>query len=203
MSIVKVAVTGSAGSGKSLAAGFFSELGVQVFDCDQIAREVVEPGMQAYNGIISFFGRSIIQDDSTIDRAGLRKIIAGSRDMRRGLEKIIHPAILNNLFRKIDRAEAAGRSVVVVEIPLLFELGLKDRFDLTIMVAGDEDVLVQRIMDRDNVSKKDAEAVLSIQLSQQKKIAMSDFVLWNRSSKDELKRSVGTLYAKIKKEYLT
>lgn len=203
MSIFKIAVTGSAGSGKSLVCNYFSDLGLMMFDCDQIAREVVKPGMDAYDSILDFFGNKIAMDDGSLNRLELRRIIANDEKMRKGLEEIIHPAILNNLFLKIKKAEIAGDEVVVVEIPLLFELNLTDKFDFIVTVAGKENDLVERIVKRDSVSKKDARDMLNIQLSQQEKAERSDFVIWNNSGLNELETSVNMLYQKIKKEYLT
>ncbi|MCK5310857.1 MAG: dephospho-CoA kinase [Desulfobacteraceae bacterium] len=203
MSIFKIAVTGSAGSGKSLVCSCFAELGLKTIDCDQIAREVVKPGMQAYNDIVDFFGREILLSDDSLDRLKLRKIISSNEKMRHGLEDIMHPAILNSLFLKIKKAQAEGKNSVIVEIPLLFELNLTDKFDFIITVAGKEDDLVERIIKRDNVSKKDAQDILTIQLSQKEKVERSDFVIRNTSGINELEASVDMLYQKIKKEYLT
>lgn len=176
MSIFKIAVTGSAGSGKSLVCNRFSELGLIMFDCDIIARQVVEPGEQAYSDIIDFFGREITFADGSLNRLELRKIIANDVNMRKGLEKIVHPAILNDLFLKIEKAEAAGEKAVVVEIPLLFELNLMAKFDFIVAVAGQDKDLVTRIVKRDKVSQKDAQDILTIQLSQKEKIERSDVV---------------------------
>ncbi len=82
MAIFKIAVTGSAGSGKSLVGACFSELGLKVFDCDKIARQVVEPGEQAYNAIIRFFGKKIVQNNGSLDRTKLRTIISKDAAMR-------------------------------------------------------------------------------------------------------------------------
>ena len=136
-------------------------------------------------------------------RVKLRKIISNDEKMRKGLEDIIHPAIMNNLFSKIKKAETAGENVVVVEIPLLFELNLIGEFDYIVTVAGQDNDLVERIVKRDNVSKQNAQSILSIQFSQKEKIKRSDFVIWNTSGIDELKACVGRLYKKIKKECLT
>jgi dephospho-CoA kinase len=203
MAIFKIAVTGSAGSGKSLVGSCFSELGLKVFDCDKIARQVVEPGEQAYNAIISFFGKIIVQDNGSLDRAKLRTIISKDAAKRDKLESIIHPALLKDLLLKIKKTEASRRDAVIIEIPLLFESNLTDMFDFIIMVAGLEKDLVTRIVRRDKVSREAAQDILSIQLSQKEKIERSDVVVWNTGGMEELKGSVDMLYKKIKKEYLT
>lgn len=203
MSIFKIAVTGSAGSGKSFVCERFSELGLTMFDCDKIARQVVKPGEQACDDIIKFFGNEIALSDGSLNRPKLRKIISQDVKMRQALEDIVHPAIFENLFLKIKKTEAKGVKSVVVEVPLLFESNLVTKFDYIITVAGQNEDLVARIMERDQVSQKDAQGILNIQLPQNEKIEKSDFVIWNTSGIDELESSVDKLYKKIKKEYLT
>ncbi len=203
MSIFKIAVTGSAGSGKSLVGNCFAELGLTVLDCDRIARDVVEPGKQAYIDIIYLFGDKIVNDDDSLNRLQLRKIIATDEKMRKGLEDIMHPAIFKTLFLKINKAEMAGAGVVIIEIPLLFELNMMEQFDLIITVAGRGNDLVERIVRRDSVSKEDAKAVLALQFSQKDKVEGADFVIWNTSGESAIKGLVEDLYRKIKKEYLT
>jgi dephospho-CoA kinase len=203
MSIFKIAVTGSAGSGKSLVCMQFSELGLTIFDCDKIARLVVEPGEPAYNNIIELFGKDIIFADGSLNRPELRKIISNDVRMRKSLENIVHPAILDSLFFKIKKIEARDEKCVVVEVPLLFESNLMVKFDYIVTVVGQDKDLVARIMMRDQVSKKEAQDILNIQLPQKEKVERADFVIWNTSGIGELKGSVDTLYEKIKKEYLT
>jgi len=203
MSIFKIAVTGSAGSGKSTACKYFEDLGLKILDCDKIARDVVEPSMSAYKSIVDLFGKDILLNDGSLNRLKLRKIISSDTSMRQGMEDIIHPAILDSLFLKIKTFEAEGENAVVAEIPLLFELNLSKKFDFVVTIAGEEKDLVDRIKKRDNVSKEDARAILSIQFPQQEKVKRSDFVIWNTSGAESLKSSVAKLYQKIKKEYLT
>ena len=203
MSIFKIAVTGSAGSGKSLVCKRFFELGLKMFDCDQIARQVVEPGEQAYNDVVDLFGRNVVQKDGSLDRSKLRKIISNDIKMRKSLENIIHPALLDTLSLSITKSEEEGERAVIVEVPLLFESGLKEKFEFIITVACQDKDLVARITKRDKVSEKDARDMLSIQASQKEKIKKSDFVIWNTLGIDELKVSVDNLYQKIKKEHLT
>ncbi len=203
MSIFKIAVTGSAGSGKSIVCKRFIELGLIIFDCDKIARQVVEPGEQACKDIIKFFGKGVSFSDNSLNRPELRKIISQDVKKRKTLESIVHPAIFKKLFSEIEKIESKGVQSVVVEVPLLFESNIETKFNYIITVAGHNEELVTRIMKRDLVSQKEAKNILKIQLSQKEKIERSDSVIWNISGIDELQSSVDLLFKKIKKEYLT
>ncbi len=203
MSIFKIAVTGSAGSGKSFVCKRFIELGLTVFDCDKIARQVVEPGEKACKDIIRFFGDGVSLSDGSLNRPELRKIISQDGKKRKTLESIVHPAIFKKLFFEIKKIESKGVKSVVVEVPLLFESNIETKFDYIITVAGHYEELVARIMKRDLVSQKEAQGILNIQLSQKEKIERSDSVIWNTSDIGELQSSVDLLFKKIKKEYLT
>ena len=183
--IYKIAVTGSAGSGKSLVCRRFSKLGLVVVSCDEIARQVVEPGMPAHEEIIFFFGRKVVLQSGGLDRKGLRRIISRDPELKKSLENIVQPAILRELFFKINMAEETGALVVAAEVPLLFELGLEKMFDLLITVASEKKKMVKRIVKRDLVSEKDAERLIDMQMSQEEKNAGSDIVFWNIGSMDE------------------
>ncbi|MEA1968492.1 MAG: dephospho-CoA kinase [Thermodesulfobacteriota bacterium] len=197
--IYKIGVTGSAGSGKSLVCRRFAKLGLVVVSCDEIARQVVEPGMSAYEELVFFFGQRVVLKGGGLDRMGLRKIISRDPELKKSLENIVQPAILRELFCQINMAEEKGAGVVAAEVPLLFELGLEKMFDLLITVASEKKKMVKRIVKRDLVSEKDAERLINMQMSQKEKIAGSDIVVWNSGSVDEFLLSVDKLLLKINK----
>ena len=155
--IYKIGVTGSAGSGKSLVCRRFSELGIYVISSDEIARQVVEKGMPAYTKLVDLFGSRAVLEDGSLNRPVLRKIISSNPGMKTKLENIVQPEILKELFSKIQVREKKGDKIVVAEVPLLFELDLKNRFDLIITVAADENKLKKRIAERDGVTENEAE----------------------------------------------
>ncbi len=203
MKILKIAVTGSAGSGKSLVCQRFKTIGLVTLDCDVIARQVVEPGMPGFEKIIHLFGRSVLQKEGTLDRAKLRNIIMDDAILRKKMENILHPQILREMVFQIENAEYKEKKAVAVEVPLLFESGMEKQFDATIVVAAQDMDLVKRISLRDKVSRQDAQKMLALQMSQEDKMAMADHVIINRGTKSELFESVDNLFEKIQKEFLT
>lgn len=203
MDILKIAVTGSAGSGKSHVCRGFGKLGAAVLDCDVIARQVVEPGSPGLTKVTAVFGSTIIRKNGTLDRSSLRTLIINSRDKRKQLEDVLHPLILEEMTAQMDSARQNGFKMVVVEVPLLFESGMDRFFDVTIAVAGSAGELVKRISKRDGVSMGEAQKMLDLQMPQQEKMQKADYVIKNIAGLAELFDLVANLCKRIEKEFLT
>ncbi len=203
MKILRIAITGSAGSGKSLVCRRFKTIGLVTLDCDVIARQVVEPGKPGFKKIVEVFGRSVLEKTGTLDRVLLRNIIVDDAILRKKMEDILHPQILMEMVSQIENAVYKDKKAVAVEVPLLFELGMEKQFDATIVVAAQDMDLVERICKRDNVSKENAQKMLALQMAQADKMAMADHVIINKGTRSELFESVDNLFDKIQKEFLT
>ncbi len=203
MKNLRIAVTGSAGSGKSLVCQRFKAIGLVTLDCDVIARQIVEPGMPGFEKIVELFGQKVVGKQGILDRSKLRNIIVNNSSLRQKMENILHPQIIKEMVFQIENTELRDKNAVVVEVPLLFELGMEKQFDVTIAVAAQDMDLVKRISDRDNVGEKDAQKILDLQMSQQDKMARADYVIFNKGTRSELFDSVDNLFNKIQKEFLT
>ncbi|HCY84473.1 MAG TPA: dephospho-CoA kinase, partial [Desulfobacteraceae bacterium] len=103
--ILKIGVTGSAGSGKSLFCRRFKALGLVTLDCDRIARQIVEPGQPAFDEVVARFGDGVVGPDGGLDRAGLRRIIVAQPDRRQQLERILHPGIIAEMVRQMEEGD--------------------------------------------------------------------------------------------------
>jgi len=201
--ILKIAVTGSAGSGKSLVCKRFKEIGLITLDCDIIARQVVEQGEPGFKDIIEVFGRDVLLNSGNLDRPKLRNLILNDSGMRNKMEDILHPTIIEQMMLQISTADYRDIKAVVVEVPLLFESGMDKFFDVTIAVMAKDQDLVKRISERDRVKENDAKKMLSLQMPQEEKMAKADHVLFNIGTNGELFESVDNLFSKIQKEFLT
>jgi len=201
--ILKIAVTGSAGSGKSLVCKRFKEIGLITLDCDIIARQVVEQGEPGFKDIIEVFGRDVLLNSGNLDRPKLRNLILNDSGMRNKMEDMLHPRILEQMMLQISTADYRDIKAVVVEVPLLFESGMDKFFDVTIAVMAKDQDLVKRISERDRVKENDAKKMLSLQMPQEEKMAKADHVLFNIGTNGELFESVDNLFSKIQKEFLT
>ena len=201
--ILKIGVTGSAGSGKSLVCQGFKTLGLVSLDCDKIARQIVEPGQKGYEGVVACFGSDVVRQDKSLDRAMLRNLVVNHPDLRKKMEGLLHPLIIKQMLLQIATAVYDKEVGCVVEVPLLFELGIQDEFDVTVAVVATQEFLLDRISKRDNVSRESAGKLLDLQMAQGEKAKRADYVIENIAKQGELFESVEKLYAKIKKEFLT
>ncbi|MGD9334427.1 MAG: dephospho-CoA kinase [Desulfobacterales bacterium] len=195
----KVAVTGGAGSGKSSVCNRLKELGITIISSDALAREAVAPGSTAHEKILNYFGEKVVLSNGKLNRQMLRRIILNDGAARLSLERFIHPEISKLMQRKMAQAERNGVRVVAVEVPLLFELGMEKQFDLIVVVSADPKVRVKRLMDRDKVSREDAEELLNVQMPDQEKVKRGGFVLSNNGSAKQLISSVDRFYEKFLK----
>lgn len=179
--IKRVALTGGIATGKSYVLSRFEEHGVPVVDADKIAREVVEPGRPILEDIIRYFGPQILDSSGRLNRQKLGKIVFSEPDKRRLLESLIHPSILNTIdswFNSLDKNNHFG----LVEVPLLYETGTQDRFDVVIVTACSLEEQVRRMVERTGMTKADANQRLAAQLSGKlgstdQKIHQADFVI--------------------------
>ena len=163
---------------------------------------IVDPGTKRLRGIVTasdivnYFGEKVLLGDNTLNRQMLRRIIITDEGARFALERFIHPEISKLIQRKMAQAEKEGDRIVLIEVPLLFELGMEDQFDVIVLVSADHGLRVQRLMDRDNVSRDEAEGLLNVQMPDEKKVELATFVLTNDGKKEQLIRSVDLLYKK-------
>ena len=199
MKIIKIAVTGSAGSGKSLVCQRFNKIGLVTLDCDVIARQVVEPGTFGFKKIVELFGPKVVLKNGELNRKSLRNIIVNDLKMRKKMENILHPLILSKVIFQMANSVYRQKKAVAVEVPLLFESGMEKYFDVSIAVMAQSGDLVARIADRDSVSKDNAQKMLDLQMPQKEKIARADYVIENFGTSSELFESVENLFARIEK----
>lgn len=199
--VLKVAVTGGAGSGKTSVCNRLKELGIKIISSDAMAREAVAPNSTAHKKIVDFFGETVLLSDATLNRKMLRRMIVNDDAARLTLERIVHPEISNLIREKIACAENEGFDIVVVEVPLLFELNMQEQFDWIILVSAGYELRVKRLMARDNISRDEAKNLLHVQMPDKDKIGRADFVLSNGGSKARLMEAVDFLYEKSLKPY--
>jgi dephospho-CoA kinase len=193
-----VAVTGGIASGKTTVSDRFQALGVPVVDTDLIAREVVAPGQPLLADIAERFGQTVIQADGSLDRRALRERIFADAAARKTLEALLHPAILAEARRRI--AEQVSDYVIVV-IPLLAEGGGHNWVDRVLVVDVPETVQLERLQQRDGVTRSDAEAALAAQASRQERLAIADDVIENCADLATLHRRVDRQHQRYLERY--
>jgi dephospho-CoA kinase len=189
--VLRVALTGGIGSGKSLVGEILEELGALVIDSDQLAREVIERGRPGYEEVITAFGDSILSEGQ-IDRAKLAAVVFKEKDLRKKLESIIHP-LVREAAEKLARNLPSG-AILVNQIPLLVESDGAKRFDYVITVSADEEIRRERLRLR---GLKDYEITerMSAQVADSDREKIANYILRNDGSIDELTRAVEELMA--------
>jgi dephospho-CoA kinase len=192
--ILKIAVTGSAGSGKSAVCARFKALGLPVLSSDELARQAVSPGMPAYEKIVGFFGKEILAETGLLDRRRMRERILQDPASKKALEGFVHPEIFFLMEKGIDNASKKGEKGVVVEVPLLFELGMEKMFDMIVLVSIDRDLQIRRLMARDQITADGAAALLALQMPEENKRTRAHVVIANNGSMEEMMRAVDQIY---------
>jgi dephospho-CoA kinase len=192
--ILKVAVTGGAGSGKTSVCKRLKELGVKVISADELAREAVAPGSTAFKKIVHYFGKTVLLSDGTLNRKKLRRMITDDDDARLAMERFIHHEIEKLILKNVVCAEKEGCRMVVIEVPLLFELGMKEKFDWVVVVSTDKELRVKRLMARDQTSRDEAMGLIDVQMPEKEKIDRADYVVRNEGSMEKLVESVDILF---------
>ena len=189
--MLRVALTGGIGSGKSLVGEILEELGALVIDSDQLAREVIERGSPGYEEVVTAFGDSILSEGQ-IDRSKLAAVVFNESDLRKKLESIIHP-LVREAAEKLARKLPSG-AISINQIPLLVESDGAKRFDYVVTVSADEEIRRERLRLR---GLKDYEITqrMAAQVSDSEREKIANFIIRNDGSIDELTRAVEALMA--------
>lgn len=185
-----IGLTGSIGTGKSTIANKMKQLKIPVIDADLIAREVVEPGEQAYVDIVAQFGDDILQTDKTLDRKKLGEIVFSNDEKRKQLNAIIHPAIRQKMLDQRDAYVAEGVPCVVLDIPLLYESKLTHFVEKIIVVATDRTIQLERILNRDDSTEEEAKRRIDSQIDIEEKVKWADAVIDNNGTIAESERQL-------------
>lgn len=190
-----VALTGGVASGKTSVSDRLAKKGTPVIDTDLIAREVVSPGSPGLDRIVEAFGTEVLDDSGTLDRRSLRERVFAEPEQRRRLERILHPLIEKEARRRIARFRSADYVLLVV--PLLVESGLFEDADLVVVVDVPEALQVHRLLARDGVDRRQAEAMLASQASRAERLAAADEVIDNSGSLEDLARASDALHERL------
>ncbi|CAK6476687.1 dephospho-CoA kinase [Peribacillus castrilensis] len=185
-----IGITGGIASGKSTVSLYLQELGFTIVDADLASRAVVEPGEEAYHQVVEAFGEDILLTEGNIDRVKLGSIIFNDQEKRLLLNGIVHPAVRNWMRVKTEAALSSGEETVFMDIPLLFESKLTFMVDKTLLIYVDEQVQLERLMNRNGLSETEALARINSQMPLADKKALADAVIDNNGDINETKRQV-------------
>jgi dephospho-CoA kinase len=193
-----VGLTGGMGTGKTLAASFFKELGAFVLDADLICRKLVEPEQPAWREISDIFGKEVFTASGNLDRKRLANIIFKNPQKKGILEGILHPKVfkIEELKYKAIRKEHPN-ALVIVDAALLIESGNYKKMDKIIVVNSDEKNQINRIIARSQMSQDEVTSRINNQMPNEEKVRYADFILENSMDKESLRSKVLDIYAKL------
>ncbi len=189
-----VGLTGNIAAGKSAVAARLASHGVPIVDADRLAREAVAPGTPALARIVARWGPTILAGDGSLDRAALRRIVFADPAERRVLDAIVHPEVGRRRDAALDHLRAGGASLVVCDIPLLFEAGLEGTVDHIVLVDAPVAVRRERLMRDRGLSATEADAMIAAQMPSASKRARSHAILDNAGTRAELDAAVDRLH---------
>ena len=192
-------VTGGIATGKTTVVRMLEELGAPVIDFDLLAREVVEPGKPAWKDIVAYFGERILQKDGSLDREKLSAIVFQDAEKRKKLESFTHPRIYEASVKRVNKiVEKDPDAIVQLDIPLLIEQHLEYMVHKILVVYIPRDKQVERLVERDGISREGAADRLRAQLPIDEKLSKADFVIFNDKSLEETRRQVEGLWRTLK-----
>ncbi|MGH7773215.1 MAG: dephospho-CoA kinase [Candidatus Binatia bacterium] len=192
-----IGLTGGIATGKSTVASILRQLGAKIIDADELAREIVQPGQEAWQEIVDAFGKEILRADKTLDREKLRKTVFQDEKARKRLEAITHPRIRALAQQRMHQLAAEGAEIIIYEAPLFFENEVHLWLRPVILVACDSATQRQRLQERDRLNEKEIHQHLKAQMALEEKRKLADFIIENHGSLEELKRQVLQLWEKI------
>ena len=197
--MLKVGLTGNIAAGKSTVAEVWRSLGATVVDADELARRAVDPGTPAFSAIAAEWGDEVVEPDGGLDRAALRRIVFADPAARERLEQIVHPAVAGLREELYREAEARGEPVIVADIPLLFEVGLVDEFDVVVLVDAPEETRLARLVGDRGLDPSEAQKMIASQMSSALKRARADYVIENEGSLGEVRRRAREVWQELER----
>lgn len=186
--MIKIALVGNIASGKSTAEKILKEKGYSVSDTDVMAHELLNT---LADEIITAFNGFDISDSGQISREKLGKIVFNNNLLKSKLENILYPKITAKIeeFFKLHHSEEK----VFVAVPLLFEAKMEYLFDKILFIYAEDNIRLKRLIQRNNYSTEYAEKRLKSQLPQEEKVKKSDWVIFNNSTVEDLRKQLSIL----------
>jgi dephospho-CoA kinase len=184
-----VGLTGSIGTGKSTVSNVLKTKNINIIDADKISREILN-NTTALNEIFDYFGDEVKNPDGTLNRKKLGNIVFNDDVKLIKLNSITHPKIKENINNKLLEYKENKEKIVIVDAPLLIEAKFYDLVDKILLIVCDEEVQINRIIKRDNCSKKDAILRIKSQMSQVDKKTYADYIIDNSYDLEILNKQV-------------
>lgn len=191
-----IGLTGGIASGKSTVAEMLKDLGAFIIDADEVAHEIMLPGQPAYQDVVSEFGSRVVSEDGRINREVLGDIIFNDPALRKKLNQITHPRVIDAFNNRMHEVPA-GIDVAVWDVPLLIEVGMDKMVNEVWLVWIDEKIQVERLVARNRLTVKEARSRIAAQMSLGEKMKRADRLIDNRGLREETKSIVTKFYNQV------
>ena len=189
-----VGLTGGIASGKSTVAAMLSKFDNEIIDADEIAREVVLPGSDGLSMVVAEFGPQILEEDGSLSRAGLAKLVFKDPEKRLILEGILHPLIR---ARTLERISQSKSDIVIYIVPLLVEAKVDYPFDLVVTIEAGSENQIKRLIENRGMSTEDATARIAAQATEPERVARADVRIDGALSLTDLETEVSKIWNQI------
>ncbi len=177
-----IGLTGGIASGKSTVSSMFREHGVPVICADELAHEAVLPGSPALDEIRELFGDDVFDECGELDRLALGAKVFADHRLKKKLEDIVHPVVERGKNELLEKYSSQSHPMAVVDVPLLFEAGWNHEVDVIVVVYVGRDLQVSRLVQRNGLSEREAQARLDSQWSLDDKKKKAHLVIDNSGS---------------------
>ena len=188
--MLKIAITGGIGSGKSSVSEILISQGFTVIDADAMSREMTSAGGKAIPYIREKFGPGFITEDGSLDRAKMRDLVFRDPAKKALLEEGTTKVVLEDIESIREQKEAAGEKALFFDIPLLFETGTEGGYDAVWVIAAERSARAERIMERDGIDASMTDLIMGSQEDDDVRISKADLVIYNNGTMEDLERSV-------------
>ena len=195
--MLKVGLTGSIGTGKSTVLKLFNQLGAYTVDVDKIVHQLYKRE-DIQEKVKKEFG-DVFNEDGSLNRKEVAKIIFNNPEKRKVLEDIIHPEVRKEVKRFIQNIEKKDKNaIVIVEVPLLIETGQYKEYDKVIVVYSPKNLQLKRLLNK-GYSREEALKRINSQMNIEEKLKFADFIIKNISSLEDLKKQVKEVFNQLKR----
>ncbi len=196
-----IGLTGGIATGKSTVSAIFKKAGAVIIDADRIARDVVKKGLPAYREIIDTFGDKVLAPNGEIDRTVLGDIIFNDPQQKQLLNRIVHPYVSTETDLQLKQIEKNHpNTIVILDIPLLIEAQMHEDLSDVIVVYVPEHTQIERLMQRDGISKADALARVRSQMPIEEKKDLATIVIDNSGTRENTRKQTLDIFQRLKKQ---
>lgn len=193
-----IGLTGGIASGKSTVSEELQRLGAAIVDADKVAWQLAEPHQHIWQAYVLRYGKSVINDDDSLNRQAVAERVFSNKDELKWMNEMAHPLIRAEMFRQIDdlrqKEKDGDNTVVILDVPLLFEGGWQSMTDETWLVYTSEQNQIARLKLRNGIEEAEARKRIASQMSLSEKKKLADFTISNNGTKDELLEKIRTLW---------